>query len=98
MFVTLDFLTSRSYFREINRVMAPGGHVVFDIMSEECLDDDALKSWLTTRLRYPSFHPKDDVVRFFGARGFTLIDEFNAPLLVHGSSRYLIFRSPGDAE
>lgn len=98
VFVTLDFLTSRSYFREINRVMAPGGHVVFDIMSEECLDDDALESWLRTRLRYPSFHPKDDVVRFFGARGFTLIDEFNAPLLVHGSSRYLIFRSPGDAE
>ena len=97
VFVTLDFLTSCSYFRDIVRVMATGGHVVLDIMSEECLDDAALESWLQTRLRYPSFHPKDYVVRFFTTRGFTLIDEFNAPLLVHGSSRYLIFRSPGDS-
>ncbi|MEO6525510.1 MAG: methyltransferase domain-containing protein [Gemmatimonadaceae bacterium] len=97
VFVTLDFLTSCSYFREIDRVMAPGGHVVFDIMSEECLDDAALESWLQTRLRYPSFHPKHYVVRFFTTRGYTLIDEFNVPLLVHGSSRYLIFRAPGVA-
>ena len=95
VFVTLDFLTSCSYFREIDRVVAPGGHVVFDIMSEECLDDDALDSWVKTRLRYPSLLPKDYVVRFFEARGYTVVDEFNAPLLVHGSSRYLIFRSPG---
>ena len=97
VFVTLDFLTSCSYFREIVRVMAPGGHVVLDIMSEECLDDGALESWLRTRLRYPSFLSKDYVVRFFTTRGYSVIDEFNVPLLVHGSSRYLIFRSPGVA-
>jgi predicted TPR repeat methyltransferase len=95
VFVTLDFLTSCSYFREIERVIAPGGHVVFDIMSEDCLDDTVVDSWLNTPLRYPSLHSRDYVIQFFSKRGFSMVDEFVTPLLVHGSSRYLILRRQG---
>jgi SAM-dependent methyltransferase len=92
VFVTLDFLTSCSYFREMARVVAPGGHVVFDVITEECLDGPAIDSWLNTRLRYPTLHCREYLMRFFTAHGFALVDEFVMPLLVHGGSRYLIFR------
>ena len=98
VFVTLDFLTSCSYFREIERVIAPGGHAVLDIMSEDCLDDAAIDSWLRTPLRYPSLQSRAYVIRYFTRRGFVLVDEFVLPLLVHGSSRYLILRWPGGKE
>jgi hypothetical protein len=92
VFVTLDFLTSCSYFREIERVLTANGHAVFDVMTEDCLDDAAIDSWLGTRLRYPSLHSRDYVTQFFAKRGFVLVDEFRMPLLVHGASRYFILR------
>jgi SAM-dependent methyltransferase len=97
VFVTLDFLTSCSYFREIVRVLAPGGHVIFDIIDERSLDEDAIESWLASRLRYPSMLPLGYVTGFFERHGFVLIDEFSMPLLVHGRSHYLIFRQTGEA-
>jgi SAM-dependent methyltransferase len=98
VFVTLDFLTSCSYFREITRVIAPGGHVVLDAMTEDCLDDLAIESWLASGLRYPSLLARAYVLDFFTTRGFTLVDEFHMPLLVHGTSRYLILRWPGGTD
>lgn len=95
VFVTLDFLTSCSYFREIERVIAPGGHAVFDVMTEDCFDEAAIDAWLGTRLRYPSLHSRDYVSRYFTSRGFVVVDEFTLPLLVHGTSRYLVLRWPG---
>ena len=95
VFVTLDFLTSCSYFREIERVIAPGGHAVFDVMTEDCFDEAAIDAWLGTRLRYPSLHSRDYVIRYFTSRGFVVVDEFTLPLLVHGTSRYLVLRWPG---
>ncbi len=95
VFVTLDFLTSCSYFREIERVIAPGGHVVFDIITEDCLDDSMIESWLKTPLRYPSLHSREYVIQFFSKRGFVVVEEFAMPLLVHGSSRYLILSWQG---
>jgi hypothetical protein len=97
VFVTLEFLTSCSYFREIVRVIAPGGHVVFDIISESCLDESAIDSWLASRLRYPSMLPRGYVTGFFERHGFVLVDDFSMPLLVHGRSTYLIFRHTGEA-
>jgi len=92
VFVTLDFLTACSYFREMVRVTAPGGCLVFDVVTEDCLDDGALRSWLDTPLRYIAMQSRDYVCGFFQRHGFTLLDEFVRPLLVHGSSRYLVFR------
>lgn len=95
VFVTLDFLTVCAYLRETERVLAPGGHAVFDFISEACLDDSAIASWLATPLRYPSLHSRDYIVRYFTTRGFAVVDEFAMPLLVHGTSQYLILRAPG---
>lgn len=96
VFVTLDFLTSCSYFREMARVIAPGGHVVFDVITEHCLDEAAVDSWLATPLRYPSMLSRGYVVGFFERHGFELVQEFPMPLLVHGRSSYLVFRSASE--
>jgi SAM-dependent methyltransferase len=95
VFVTLDFLTNCAYFREIDRVVAPGGWAVFDIVTDECLDPVELDAWLATSLRYLSLHSRDFLIRFFRSRGFNLIDEFEMPLLVQGRSRYFILRRDG---
>ena len=98
VFVTLQFLTTCSYFREIARVTAPGGFVAFDVMTESCLDEPEIQSWLASRLRYPSLLSRGYVLDFFTRRGFVLVNEFVTPLLVRGRSLYLIFRRPdGDA-
>src|SRR5262249_13794918 len=39
VFVALRFLATARYFREMGRVLRPGGHAVFDILSEECMDE-----------------------------------------------------------
>lgn len=95
VFVTLEFLTTCSYLREIARVLAPGGHTVFDIITSDCLDPPALEDWLRSPLRYPSLHSRDHVVTFLGRHGFVLVDEFRLPLLVRGDSHYLVLRREG---
>jgi hypothetical protein len=92
VFVTTEFLITWSYFREIERVIAPGGYVVFDVITEDCLEDAILNSWIKSPLRYASMISRDLVIEFFVKRGFSLIDEFRMSLLVHGMSRYLIMR------
>jgi predicted TPR repeat methyltransferase len=96
VFVALDFLTTCSYLRETVRVLAPGGHAVFDLITNDCLDEQTLDGWRRSRLRYASLHSRDWVTRFFRANGCTLVDEFRMPLLVEGVSRYFILRR--DAE
>jgi SAM-dependent methyltransferase len=45
-FVYLDFATTVGYFREMARVVRPGGVVAFDIVSERCLDEEILDMWV----------------------------------------------------
>jgi len=92
VFVALQFLTSYSYFKEIVRVTAPEGYAVFDIISEDCLDEDTVDLWLNSNLRYPSFLSKKYVIDFFNRHSFHLVDDFRLPLLVQGDSRYLVFK------
>jgi len=92
VFVALQFLTSYSYFKEIVRVTAPEGYAVFDIISEDCLDEDTVDLWLNSNLRYPSFLSKKYVIDFFNRHGFHLVDDFRLPLLVQGDSCYLVFK------
>lgn len=92
VFVTLGFLTAASYLREIARVVAPGGWVVLDAVTEDCLDDAAIDAWVASGLRYPSLLPRAALLEPLAARGFALVDEFRLPLLVHGTSRYFILR------
>lgn len=63
VFVYLPFLVSYRYWIEIWRVMRSGGSIVFDIISEDCLDELTVEKWLTTQL---------SLLPFQGLRYFTL--------------------------
>lgn len=92
VFASLKVISCFAYFAEFARITAPGGHVVLDVIDEECLSDDEVDAWLATPLRYVNVLSKPQLVRYFGARGFSLVDEFREPLMVFGRSLYLVFK------
>jgi phospholipid N-methyltransferase len=91
VFVYLPFLISYRYFKEIWRVVKLNGNVVFDIYSEDCMDEHNLENWLKSEHKYPCFLSKNYVASLFEQKGFKLIDTFKHP---HGAgeSEYLLFK------
>ena len=90
VFVYLPFLTTYRYFREIARVVSDRGHVVFDIMSEDCLDEATVNEWLRTEHNYPCILPRQYVLQLFESWGFSLRGEFSGRLGA-GRSHYMVF-------
>jgi hypothetical protein len=95
VFVCLLFLTTCSYFSEIARVTRPGAWVVFDVMTEGCMDNTNLERWLKGRnlwsVPYPAIMPKKFVLDFFQGHGFEFIGGFLVPMKP-GKTEYLVFR------
>jgi len=76
VFVSTSFLVTLRYFDEMARVTRPGGRVLFDVMTEDCVDDDIMHKWLAVEFDagfYPSIVPKRTVVDFFRERGLHLV-------------------------
>lgn len=96
VFASLKTITCLAYFKEFARVTAPGGHVAFDIVSEECLHDADVAAWLQTPLRYVNFLSRPFVVEFFERHGLSLVGDFRLPLMVFGHSVYLVFAKRRD--
>jgi hypothetical protein len=95
VFASLKIIPCFAYFREFARITAPGGHVAFDVISEECLGDADVDAWLETPLRYVNFLSRPHLVGYFERHGFTLASAFREPLMVFGQSLYLVFRKTG---
>lgn len=91
VFVYLPFLVSYRYWKEIWRVVRLGGYVVFDIYSEDCLDESTVEKWLKSEQYYPCFLSKSYVISIFIKHGFSYSNSF---MNRHGEglSEYLIFR------
>jgi len=90
VFVYLPFLVSYRYWKEIWRITKENGFVVFDIVSEDCLDQETVDKWLNSIHNYPSFLSKDYVTSVFGKNGFSLVKSFKNRY-GKGSSEYLVF-------
>jgi hypothetical protein len=90
VFVYLPFLVSYRYWIETWRVMRNDGIVVFDIYSEDCLEERTVEKWLNSEHTYPCFLSKEYVISLFAKHGFSLIKTFMHP---HGKgqSEYLMF-------
>ncbi|MGH7978112.1 MAG: hypothetical protein ACREE6_01955 [Limisphaerales bacterium] len=94
VFVCLLFLTVCSYFTEIVRVTKPGSWVVFDIMTEDCVDESNLPLWLKTGVNkrtYPQMVSKRFVLAFFSWHRFEFIDSFVVPMKP-GKTECMVFR------
>ena len=86
-------LTMCRYFLEMARVVRPGGKIVFDIVTEDCLTDDLLQAWLVSHSayqHYPCLMPKLYAVDFFCRQGFAYDGTFLIPLKP-GMTNYLVF-------
>jgi ubiquinone/menaquinone biosynthesis C-methylase UbiE len=92
VFIYLAFLTSVQYFREIARVLRPGGVAFFDIMSEECMTESAVNEWLASEWRFPAVLPRAYVQEVFTRNGCELVGSFVTPFMETRPSHYLIFR------
>lgn len=97
VFVYLPFIVAFQYFGEMIRVAKPGGRIVFDIVTESCLDDATIEHWIVSRTYARCMIPRDFVTGFFARRRCLLHSSFLAPMLP-GKSEYLTFVKDGARE
>jgi hypothetical protein len=94
VFVCLLFLNTCSYFTEIVRVTRPGAWVVFDVMTENCMDNTNVPLWLKTGINtrtYPAIIPRNFVINFFEGYGVKFISSFLVPMKP-GKTECMVFR------
>jgi len=93
VFSITPFMTTCGYLAEMARVVKPGGFVVFDMITECCLDDDTLERWMLSGIghcSYPAPIPREIVLRFFQKRGVSIAGSFKVPL-GPGTTECMIF-------
>ncbi|MER5491524.1 class I SAM-dependent methyltransferase [Streptomyces sp. NPDC002490] len=94
VFNTVTFLCTARYFLEMARVTRPGGRIVFDVMTETCLDPAAVHAWAARggagHDSYPAAVPRQTCVDLFESLGCALEASFLAPMGI-GSTEVLVF-------
>ncbi|MDX3312412.1 methyltransferase domain-containing protein [Streptomyces sp. ME08-AFT2] len=95
VFNTVTFLCAARYFFEMARVTRPGGRIVFDVMTETCLDPATVGTWATQggtgHGSFPAAMPRGMCVDLFASLGCSLEASFLAPLGI-ASTEVLVFR------
>ncbi len=83
VFPGIPLLATVRYFGEMARVVAPGGGLVFDTVTEPCMTGELMDKWFTSGAGYqyyPSMMPRKYILEFFGQRGFALKLSFLVPM------------------
>jgi hypothetical protein len=98
VFVTTPTLTTCSYLDEMARVVREGGKVVFDILSEDCIDQPTLERWLEsgTFRAYPFVMPKQYVIDFLARRGLKFQASFFEEMRPGKTECMVFIRGPAD--
>lgn len=99
VFVATSFLTTCNYWIEMIRCARPGGHIVFDIMTEDCIGTDTLGRWLSLGIRhggYPTIMPRDYTLEFFAARHVQFVGSKRISMNP-GTSETMVFRKDAAA-
>ncbi len=92
VFVVTPFVSTWNYLREMIRVTKPGGHIVFDIMTERCLEPDLIDGWLLRSSNYyPSVFPRGFALRVLEHEGATFVGSFFVPMRP-GQTETFVFR------
>jgi hypothetical protein len=94
VFVATSFLTTCGYWLEMIRVARQRAHIVFDVVTEACMDQATLERWLvrgTDHGPYPAIMPHCFTSDFFKVRGAELISSFQIPMKP-GRTETFVFR------
>ena len=79
VFVYIPFATTAGYLQEMARVVRPEGTVAFDIVTEDCLDEQTVNSWVTHgSIFLPT--PRNWAIDFLARRGLSLQGNFFAAM------------------
>ncbi|MEV0521940.1 methyltransferase domain-containing protein [Streptomyces sp. NPDC050439] len=95
VFNTVTFLCASRYYFEMARVTRPGGRIIFDVMTENCLDPATMRTWATKggagHGSFPAAMPRQTCVDLFATLGCSLEAGFLAPMGV-ASTEVLVFK------
>lgn len=91
VFVYLSFFDSLRYFKEIDRVSSKNAIIVFDCITEDCLDEKSLNKWLKSDYNFPRILPEKYILDFFPSSKYKLIGNFFTPY-GQGKSKYFVFK------
>ena len=95
VFPGLSILDIFGYFREMLRVVRPGGALVFDVLTEDSFTQEKLDAWLESGIRYPStLVPRAMVLDCFERGGCRLLGESPVPMRP-GTTEMFAFRKDG---
>lgn len=90
VFVYVPFATTVGYLQEMARVVRPGGAVAFDLVTEDCLDEPTLESWVAHGTIFlPT--PRAWVIDFLTRRGLSFQGNF-CTAMTGGRTELLVFR------
>jgi hypothetical protein len=83
VFSGIPSLPTFGYWKEMSRVCRVGGFVVFDILTEVCLEPSILHKWIGSAIdngAYPAAIPREAAINFFKSESFDLKGSFLAPM------------------
>jgi hypothetical protein len=90
-----NFVITARYWCEMDRVTRPGAHIVFDVMTENCLSPATVEAWARTgipnRSTYPAAISSDVVTNFFAAHNAKCLGSFRAAM-PPGQTEVFVFR------
>jgi SAM-dependent methyltransferase len=91
LFTYIPFVTTVGYLEEMARVVRPGGIVAFDIITEDCLDEKATRTWVTENAHIYMVTPRAWTIDLLAGHGLTLLGQHFEPLS-GGRTELLVFR------
>jgi SAM-dependent methyltransferase len=91
LFVYLPFVTTVGYLEEMARVVRPGGAVAFDIVTEDCMDEAATKTWVKNGATIYCMTPRAWTIDLLARYGLSLLGSELIPLS-GASTELLVFR------
>jgi ubiquinone/menaquinone biosynthesis C-methylase UbiE len=89
IFVYLQFYVVAGYLAEMARVVRPGGAIAFDIVTEDCLDDETVAEWSRVGTLFRPIS-RSWTIDYLGKRGLTLTGSHITALPV-GTSELMVF-------
>ncbi len=94
VFVVTPFVVTCRYWKEMLRVTRPNAHIVFDVVTEDCMDPETLQRWIDAGIdhgNYPAIVPKEYAKNFFTSQGAAFVGSFFIPMRP-GKTEVLVFR------
>ncbi|TNC24844.1 class I SAM-dependent methyltransferase [Amycolatopsis alkalitolerans] len=80
VFVYLPFVVTAGYLYEMARVLRPGGVAAFDVVTEDCLDEETTRGWVEHNAVIYGMVSRHWVVDLLARRGLSLVGSHFEPL------------------